>query len=1003
MASDKLRLNKQQVEAIEHGEGPLLIVAGAGTGKTTVVTERIKHLIISGRALSQEILALTFTEKASREMEERVDVAMPYGYTQMWISTFHSFCDRVLRNEALSIGLDTKFRLMTEAESIRFLRKNLFNLDLSYFRPLGNPTRFIAGLLQHFSRLKDEDVSPSEYLAWAKNKEHRTKNIEKGEVEKWDELAKAYAKYEEMKTKEGVMDYADLITNTVKLFRERKDVLARYHKQFKYVLVDEFQDTNIAQNVLVKLLVNDKQNLTVVCDDDQSIYKWRGAAISNVIQFRETYPKTKIVALTQNYRSTQVILDLAYKLIQNNNPDRLEVVEKIDKKLKAVNPDLAPIGSELIGVNKDKGFEPEFIYTERVEDEADQVAKKVLHLIETEKRNYSDFAVLVRANNHAEPFSRAFSRLGIPFQFLGPGKLFSQEEVGELIAYLKVLYNFEDSAAFYKVLTMDCVGIPARDLAVIANYARKNNLSFFETVEKIADPPSPKATGGQGVHVSSDTQIKMKSLVEMIHKHLELVPKETAGQILYKFLEESGILQKLGSSQTPGDDKRAQNISKLFDRLKSFEAQNEDASIYAVIDWIDLSLEVGESPRAADFDWGSENAVNILTIHSSKGLEFPVVFVVNLVAQRFPTIERKEQIPIPEELIKEILPNGDYHLQEERRLFYVALTRAKERVFVTAADYYGEGKREKKLSPFVAETFGPKSKASVKSVEVEQLSILDSFSPFSPPASQSNLQPLISKLPHTINYLSYSQIDCFKICPLHYKLRYVLGIPTQASAPLSFGSSLHYTMRDFNLHFASSDSATRGKPDKYILELLDKHWIPVGYENKKHELEMKKRGREYLVNYLKSDLFKPDTPPVLLEQKFTFGLNSDLKIGGVIDRVDETKNGIEIIDYKTTDFSHKEVPTERELRKDLQLSVYAMAANKVHEAPLGRDLEEITLSLYYFDLGKKVSTTRTVEELENAAQEIMKVKEAIETSDFACNKGFFCRECEYKMFCGVNS
>lgn len=973
MASDELQLNKQQLEAIKHGEGPLLIIAGAGTGKTTVVTERIKHLITSGHALSQEILALTFTEKASREMEERVDIAMPYGYTQMWISTFHSFCDRVLRNEALAIGMDTKFRLLTEAESIRFLRKNLFNLELSYFRPLGNPTRFIAELLQHFSRLKDEDVLPLEYLKWAKTQKS---NVPSGarsqndmEVEKWEELSKAYAKYEELKTKEGVMDYADLIANTLKLFRERKDVLARYHKQFKYVLVDEFQDTNIAQNVLVKLLVNDKENLTVVADDDQSIYKWRGAAVSNVIQFRKSYPKANVVTLTQNYRSTQVILDSAYKLIQNNNPDRLEVAEKIDKKLKAVN--------------KGDGRTPEFIHADRVENEADQVAKKVLQLVE-EGYAWADCAVLVRANNHAEPFSRAFARLGVPYQYLGPGQLFRQEEVKELIAYLKVLYNFEDSASFYKVLTMEHIGIPARDLAAISNYARKNNRSFFEACEHIVD-----------MYVGDEAKTKVNKLIKMIHDHLKLVPKATAGQILYQFLEESGLLQELVSSKSPVDEKRAQNISKLFDRLKTYEAQNEDASVFAIVDWIDLATEVGESPRAADFDWGRENAVNILTIHSSKGLEFPVVFVVNLVAQRFPTTERKEQIPIPEELIKEILPSGDYHLQEERRLFYVALTRAKERLFVTAADYYGEGKREKKLSPFVFEIFGEISMQQYSNEAIQQLSILD----FAPQPVDVTHRPTTNN--HiTINYLSYSQIDCFKICPLHYKLRYILGIPTAPSAPLSFGSTLHYVMKEFNgLLMAKSLK----NPEKTIIELLDKHWSSVGYEDRKHELEMKKRGQEYLKNYLKSDLFKPKNPPSMLEQKFLFPLNPGLRIGGVIDRVDKTKNGIEIIDYKTTDFGHKEVPSEKELREDLQLSVYAMAANKVREVPLGRDLDEVTLSLYYFDLGKKVSTTRTVEELEKAAAQIMEIKEAIGISDFACSKGFFCNYCEYRMFCEVNS
>src|SRR4030066_467383 len=308
-----MRLNKSQLEAIEHKEGPLLIIAGAGTGKTTVITERIKYLIEKDSAKPSEILALTFTEKAAREMEERVDVAMPYGYPQMWISTFHSFCDRILRREALHIGLDPKYKLTSEAETTQFIRNNLFKFDLNYFRPLGNPTKFIGGMLQHFSRLQDEDISPKEYLEWVGK--HK-KGLDSEEYAKYMELAKAYKKYDELKVKEGLMDFGDLILKTLQLFRQRPNVLKEYQEQFKYVLVEEFQDTNFAQNELAKILAGKGKNITVCGDDDQSIYRFRGAAVSNIVQFRKNFPRAKIVVLTKNYRSTQEILNRSYDMIQ---------------------------------------------------------------------------------------------------------------------------------------------------------------------------------------------------------------------------------------------------------------------------------------------------------------------------------------------------------------------------------------------------------------------------------------------------------------------------------------------------------------------------------------------------------------------------------------------------------------------------------------------------------------------------------------------------------------
>jgi len=966
MPTDK-QLNKSQEEAVKWGKGPLLVIAGAGTGKTTVITERIKHLILEKGVLPPEILALTFTEKAAQEMEERVDIAMPYGYTQMWISTFHSFGDRILKNDALDIGLDPRYRLITEAEGVRLMKKHLFEFDLSYFRPLGNPTKFLSGMFQHFSRLQDEDVSPNRYYDWAQNQKLKIKNENspKQEISKWLELASAYKKYEEIKTKEGVMDFSDLIYNTLRLFRERPNVLAEYKKQFKYILVDEFQDTNIAQNELIKLLAGEEENLTVVADDDQSIYKWRGAAVSNVIQFRESYPQTKIITLTENYRSTQEILDASYHLIQNNNPDRLEVREKIDKKL--------------ISKRGVKGVKPEFIHVDRVENEAEQIATKIIQTVENENRAYSDFAILVRANNHSEPFARNLERAGIPYQFLGPGQLFRQPEIKEIFSYLKVLYNFEDSSAFYKILTMEHLNISPRDIAGLANYARKFNLSLFEASEKIND-----------ISVTQDTKDKIEKLILMIHKHLGFVPKTTAGQILYYFFEDSGLLRHIIKPANLQDEKKAKNIARFFDKLKTYETEHEDASVFAVVDWIELSLDLGESPLASDSDWARENAVNILTIHSAKGLEFPVVFMVNMVDQRFPTRERREQIPIPEELIKEVLPEGNYHLQEERRLAYVAITRAKDRLYFTAADYYGEGKREKKISLFVPETGGEEI-LKQKTKEEEQLSILDYASPKN---SSSVLQPTAHS-PQPVTHLSYSQIDCFGFCPLHYKLKYILKIPTPPSSAQSFGNSLHVTLKEF----CELEKVDGPLGEKELLEIYERVWIPLGFTGKAHEEKIKQRGKIYLTEYLKTNLHNPQNPPLALEKPFIFSIAPGLKVGGKIDRIDKVENGIEIIDYKTTDLEVKGAPSEKELQKDLQLSIYALASCEVNDTIFLKDPEKVRLSLYFFNKSLKVSTTRTREQLEHARKQILKAKKDIEESDFDCSGNIWCKDCEYKLFC----
>ncbi|MDP2638033.1 MAG: ATP-dependent DNA helicase [Candidatus Levybacteria bacterium] len=959
-------LNPQQTEAIEHKEGPLLIIAGAGTGKTTVITERIKYLIFKKNILPSQILALTFTDKASHEMEERVDIAMPYGYTQMWISTFHAFCDRILRDDAHVIGLDPGYKLISEAESILLLRKNIFNLGLNIFRPLGNPTKFLDALLVHFSRLKDEDVSPKEYLLWAQNLAStkaltdRQNSIE--EMQQYLELANSYKKYEELKIKESVMDFSDLISNTLLLFRKRKNILKKYQNQFKFILVDEFQDTNYAQNELAIALAGDDKNITVVADDDQSIYRFRGAAVSNVLQFKKNFPKAKTVTLNNNYRSTQSILDAAYRLIQHNNPHRLEVVEGIDKKLK----------SHSTTPKK----EIELIKENRSEDEADRIATTIKKLTD-KKYEYKDIAILVRANNHAASITSALQRHRIPFQFLGPGYLFQQEEIKDLIAYLAFLTNLSDSVSLFRVLSMEIFKIPYMELNYLLNFAKRKNLTLFEALHNIEQP-----------FLKSDTQEKLINFREMAKRHLEKSKKDTAGQILYYFLIDSKLFDTLNSTDSIKDERRVQNIARFFDRVKSFETEQPNTNIFTLYEWLNLMLQMGDSPRAADIDIKDRNVVNILTVHSSKGLEFKIVFLVNLVSDRFPSRERNEKIPLPTGILKEtISPDIDFHLEEERRLFYVGMTRAKERLYFTAANYYGTGKRAKKLSPFVYEALPKLQKEEKAKERTEQLSLPEILSTY-----QENESKEEAKSPLKLNYITFSNLQMFDICPLHYKAKAVFNVPTPTASVQSFGISIHNTLYNFYKEIDISK-----KPSlEYLDDILKKEWLSDGYNSKQHEQERYAQATKILKEFYETEL-QIATKPLGLEMPFSFTLKNNVKVFGKIDRIDHKGNGIEIIDYKTgldnpkADKSHK-----------LQLAMYALAATRIKDNIFNRNPNDITLTLHFLEGNTKKSMTFKQEDLDKLEDDLIAKIAEIEKSDFKCSKNVLCINCEYKILCNTN-
>lgn len=945
-------LNPEQLSAIKHGNGPLLIIAGAGTGKTTVITERIKYLLLEKKIEPHEILALTFTDKAAFEMEERVDKLLPYGYSTLEISTFHAFCERILRNESVHIGISPYFTLMDEAENILFFKKHIYKLSLSYFRPLSNPTKFAGAILTHFSRLKDEDITPAQYLEFSEKIEDQYEKIQ------YFELATVFKEYEDIKKQESVMDFSDVIANVLHLFRTKPNVLKKYQVRFKFVLVDEFQDTNYAQNVLSILLAGDDHNITVVADDDQSIYRWRGAAISNVLQFKKNFSETKIITLTKNYRSTQQILDSSYQMIQYNNPDRLEVQEKIDK--------------HLISQRKIEGKNPQVIIVDRLDQETDTIVSEIKGLVKKKKYTYADIAILVRANNHAHAITSALSRNKIPYQLGGPGQLLSQPEIKDLIAYLTVLSDITDSVSLFKVLSIPIFNIKAVELSYILGTAKKQNWNLFEALEKIQTDQFLKP----------ETKEKLKIIKEMIERHLERTKVDTPGQILYYFVTDSGLAKMLLEGDTTTTEAVTANIARFFDMLKNFELTTRETGLYETLEWINLLIETGESPSAATLDLGDIDAVHVQTVHGSKGLEYPVVFLVNLVNGRFPTRERSEKLPIPEALIKETLPTGDFHTQEERRLFYVGMTRARDLLYLTAAKYYGEGKRERKISPFVFEAV-PDAKEFQKKKR-EQLSLPDLLEEFKPMEKEEE-----KGTPLHLTSISYTQIQTFDICPLHYKARYILGLPTPSSAAQSFGISLHETLDEFYKIVLSGEKVSK----EFLLELLPKHWKSAGYDGKVHEEEAIEKARKILSNYYDKE-FKPEHKPVALEMPFAFWIdNNNLRVGGKIDRIDRLDDKIKIIDYKTGK------PNGEKYGYNLQLGIYALAASKVRHPLLQKKPEEVVLELQYLETGEKIEKSFTATELEKFEREIIEKVREIENSDFKCSESPLCKSCEFKILC----
>jgi DNA helicase-2/ATP-dependent DNA helicase PcrA len=986
-------LNPDQLNAVTHGEGPLLVVAGAGTGKTQVITRRIAWLIATRRATPSEILALTFTEKAAAEMQVRVDQLVPYGYTDSTIGTFHAFGDRLIRDYALELGLPTDVRVLSRAETVIFLREHLFAFELDRYRPLGDPTRFLASLAALFSRCKDEDVSPEAYAAYATRLEEAAAAATDDaalaeEAVRQRELATAYARYQELLAANGCIDFGDQVALALRLVRTSAAARAEVQRRFRFILVDEYQDTNRAQSELVELLAARHGNLTVVGDDDQSIYRFRGAAISNILGFRGRHREARTVVLRRNYRSAPPILEAAHRLIRFNDPDRLEVQAGITKRLVAERRGIdAPVRLDV---------------HPSTHDEADRLAFEMRERIAAGTRP-RDIAVLVRANSQAEPILRSLDAAGVPWRFSGMSGLYGRPEVRRLLAFLRVIADLGSSVDLYGVATTEPYDLGGEDLTAIVTSARRRNRTLWDVLEELDRQPGL-------LRIAPATRAAVARLVADLRALSEMAHERPAGEVLYAFLRTTGTLGRLAGESTVAAEEQLRNVARLFEIVRSQSALLADDRATFVARHLQTLIEAGDDPATADLDPDAD-AVSVLTVHKAKGLEFPIVYLPGLVAGRFPLAGRRDPLGLPPALADAVDGTDDeIQLREERRLFYVAMTRARDELILTHAVDDGTTS-VRRVSPFVLEALDRppgadpvgRTATATERIEAAAASVpLAAGTPATGPVDE----PLV---------LSFSGIDAYLSCPLKYKLGHVVRVPVPPHHAMVYGAAVHRAVQEFHRRHARGDVMSEAD----LIAAFEAAWSNEGFLSRDHEDARLEAGRETLRRFRAAQLEPGVTIPAYVEREFSFSLDGD-RIRGRWDRVDiepatdepEAASGrvpqadtvaptleltgrerVTITDYKTSDVSDPGKARQR-ARESLQLQIYAMG----YEAATGRLPDAV--ALHFLDTGVVGRVDVDPKRLARARQKIATAAAGIRARDFTAKPDrSACGFCPFRSIC----
>ncbi|MFH1938594.1 MAG: UvrD-helicase domain-containing protein, partial [bacterium] len=611
------KLNAKQQEAVKVKEASILVIAGAGSGKTKVLTHRIAYLIFQKKIDPGNILAVTFTNKAAQEMKNRIELLSKVISNRnmmkgLWMGTFHSICARILRQEIDILGYDKNFVIYDKGDQLSMIRRCLGTLDLDNKKYSPN---VISSIIDR-AKNNLEDVELFEYNAIGYFKKI---------------VARVYQQYQIDLFENNALDFGDLILLTVKIFRERPEILEHYQNKFRYILVDEYQDINIAQYQLVKLLSNRDHNLFVVGDPDQSIYKFRGADLSNILRFEQDFPHSKVIKLEQNYRSTKVILEGATNLIKHNI-SRKEKELWTDKK----------------GGEKIRCFEAASAL-----DEALFVSQEITKLNKEEGKAFKDFAILYRTNAQSRAFEEIFNKQVIPFKVVGGLRFYERKEVKDILAYLRFIHDQKDGVSFLRIINNAKLGIGKITLSKIEELARKNNLNFHQALKQ----------GLRVIKISADRKEAIKKFTSLIDELNEKKKEIKGSELLIELTKKINYYEELKKEGEFKAQSKIENIKELILAVQEFEENNEDKSITAFLEYVALITDI-------DLYKGEEDTVTVMTLHSAKGLEFPVVFITGFEEGIFPHSRSL---------------NSEEELEEERRLCYVGMTRAKERLYLTYA------------------------------------------------------------------------------------------------------------------------------------------------------------------------------------------------------------------------------------------------------------------------------------------------------------------------------
>lgn len=607
-------LNSVQREAASCTEGPLLILAGAGSGKTRVLTHRIAYLIEEKRVNPWNIMALTFTNKAAQEMRNRVDRLVEFGAESIWVTTFHSSCVRILRRFIDYLGYEKKFTIYDTDDQKSVIRKAVKELDL-------DPKQYREGpLLGVISAAKNEMIEPQDFETQA------------GGDFRMCQEAKIYKAYQKTLIDNNAVDFDDLLLLTVRLFRENKEILEMYQERFRYIMVDEYQDTNSVQFELIRLLSGKYHNLCVVGDDDQSIYKFRGADITNILSFEETFPGAKVVKLEQNYRSTNNILEAANSVIANN-------AHRKEKHLWSENGD---------------GKEVSFIHYETAYGEAEDVIDKIQTSVHMGKYQYQDCAILYRTNAQSRAFEEKCIKKSVPYRLVGGVNFYQRQEIKDILAYLKTIDSGRDDLSVTRIVNVPKRGIGQVTLNKLAVYASEHGMRLFQAMEQVEQIP--------GIGKAAD---KIKGFVNQIMVFRALAKELDAAELIESILEQTGYLEELEKLEEDKAQAKQENLEEFQNKAADYYANHDEAALTDFLEEVALVADIDNMDSEAD-------SLTLMTLHSAKGLEFPVVYMTGMEEGLFPSYMS--------------MNSGDPgDIEEERRLCYVGITRAMQQLTLTAA------------------------------------------------------------------------------------------------------------------------------------------------------------------------------------------------------------------------------------------------------------------------------------------------------------------------------